>query len=206
MGQCGIRADPHPDILERDAYAGQEDELTEEARRVWSDNYGAHRHRIGDAQRIDAGIPRPESAGKRAADTEIGWLRKRRRGVCAAVPNKSEAVIDLESDAAGHNELNTQQRAEMKFMRDKLARKKSLAFNAGSLLPSEVDEDLLDRTRKMTEHQQKLDKDRLRKETKAVDLARGADFPKSDCAGRPCMLCPTWPRLSSIWPLQSSVW
>ena len=121
-------------ILERDAYAGQEDELIAEARRVWSDNYGAHRQRIGDAQRIDAGIPRPESAGKRAAGTEIGWLRNRRRGVRAAVPNKSEAVVDLEteSDADGHNELNTQQRAEMKFMRDKLARKKSLAFNAGS--------------------------------------------------------------------------
>ena len=122
-------------ILTKIIHAGQEDELIAEARRVWPDNYGAHRQRIGDAQRIDAGIPRPESAGKRAAGTEIGWLRKRRRGVRAAVPNKSEAAVDLEteSDADGHKELNTQQRAQMKFMRDKLARKKSLDFNAGSL-------------------------------------------------------------------------
>ena len=49
---------------------------------------------------------------------------------------------------------------------------------------------MLDRTRTMTEHQQKLDKDRLRKETKAVDSARGGRLPQEQLRGQALYVVP----------------
>ena len=144
------------------------EQIVQRAREIWVMHYGGTR--VCHAARMDKGVSRPS---KRAAPTEIDFLRKRRRAVVEAA-SATPRVIDLDADDADEDDM-PKHKKEKEFNRQKLMKKKIDAFQRSTLLDPEVTDDLQRQAADAAQHQARLDHRRITQEkrlAKEVDLGR----------------------------------
>jgi hypothetical protein len=110
----------------------EEDEVIQLAREHWTLLYGVPRS-SPKQPRLDVGVPK-----QKQDKSEAGWLRKRRRMVDEAVAATDVTAIGDEM-LTGWGESHDK---EMRFIQDKIKKKRVEAFKQNTLIESDITEDL----------------------------------------------------------------
>ena len=137
------------------------------------------------AARIDIGMPK-NIPQKRKADSEISWLRNRRRAVSQGASSVKRRICldscsESEEDLAYFSEKHSK---EKRFNQDKALKKKVAALDKGTLFEEEKTEEFLAQAAEANAKQAKVDKKRVRAEKKMqIDLTGGKLIPKEQMRG-----------------------